>query len=78
VQKNPLNSGSAVYENLAYFLSKIEAPFAKSVSVSTFGLVQDMGIFGDFTPKNILHTNLKQKSLGIAEKWWCTCTCCTC
>ena len=34
--KNPQNNGSAVYENLAYFSSKIEAPFVKSVSVSTF------------------------------------------
>ena len=37
VEKTPQNNGSAVYENLAYFSSKIEAPFVKSVSVSTFG-----------------------------------------
>ena len=36
VEKNPQNKGSAVYENLAYISSKIEAPFVKSVSVSTF------------------------------------------
>ena len=36
VEKNPQNNGSAVYENLAYFSSKIEALFVKSVSVSTF------------------------------------------
>ena len=36
IQHISVNNGSAVYENLAYFSSKIEAPFVKSVSVSTF------------------------------------------
>ena len=50
--KNPQNNGSAVYENLAYFSSKIEAPFVKYVNVFTFAWAIDF---------------LSQASLGLSN-----------
>ena len=52
VENPPKNNGSAVYENLAYFSSKIEAPFVKYVNVFTFAWAIDF---------------LSQASLGLSN-----------